>query len=1091
MSGKVEVVTEEVFVFPLSFAQERLWFMEQLLPGTAQFNLHTALRLTVPLKVAVLKRSLNEIARRHETLRTTFVVVDEQPVQVVAPAVNLALPVIDLRCLLSSEREKEAARLANDEAQRPFDLTRGPLVRTTLIQLAEQEFVFLLTMHHIVSDGWSMGIFWQELAACWSAFAVGNPCSLPELPIQYGDFALWQKDWLQGDVLDSQLDYWKSQLAGIPILQLPTDRPRPPIQTFRGAHYPIEMPASLLTELKALSKQEGVTPFMMLLAAFQALLFRYSNQEDIVVGSYIAGRNRAETEGLIGFFLNSLVMRINVSGDLTIRTFLPSVRKMTLDAYAHQDVPFAKLVEELQPERDMSRNPLFQVMFQLLNVPTLNSIAQGPKPQLLEVEQATSVFDISFMLEERAEGLTGHIEYNSDIFDASTIGRMLGHYQTLLEGIVADPDQSFAELPLLTTPELRQLHEWNATTEHYSLAQSVTQFFEDQVRQHPEAIAFICDGKELCYGELNRRANQLASFLKTLGIRPEKLVGICLERSFDFVVALLGVFKAGGAYLPLDPTYPEERLAVMVEDARVSVLLTLKDLAAMFPDYVGPIVCLDADSDLIARQRESNPEGGVSPDDLAYVIYTSGSTGKPKGVAVEHKQLLNRFAWMWKTYPFETNEVCCQKTALNFVDSIWELLGPLLRGIPIVMIPDSVLKDIYALVKTLADYRVTRLWLVPSLLRMILETYPDLQERLPALKFWVTSGEALSVDLFENFQKAMPHSTLYNLFGTSEVWDVTWFDPRAQNRASWRVPIGRPISNMEAWVLDKNLQPVPIGVSGELYVGGVGLARHYINRPELTAEKFIPHPFSEEVDARLYKTGDLVRFQPDGSIEYLERIDHQIKIRGFRIELGEVEQALTQHSGIQQALAMAREDQPGDKRLVAYVVARPDASVAITELRAFLRERLPEYMVPGAFVILESLPVTPNGKLDRQALPKPDGIDAETMAAYIAPQTEVERNIVDIWQQVLRVDRVGTHDNFFDLGGHSFLMFQVYSKLRRGFDKKLSITDLFRYPTINSLAKHFSEEVSEGRSFEDRRERVTRQKEAISRRKQVLTAKSG
>ena len=1075
-------MVEEVFLFPLSFAQERLWFMDQLLPQSDLFNLSTALRLTGQLDVAVLKHSLNEIIRRHEALRTTFAIVEERPVQLIAPNMSLALPVVDLRYLPPDQREAEASRLAAEEAHQTFDLTRGPLVRTKLLRLQAEEYVFLLTMHHIVSDGWSLGIFWKELGILWSAFASGKSSPLPELPIQYGDFAVWQRDWLQGGVLNSQLVYWRNQLSNLPTLQLPTDRPRPVVQTFCGARHEVKLPESLTIALKALSKRQGTTLFMTLLAAFQVLLYRYTGQEDIVVGTYIAGRNRAEIEALIGFFLNSLVIRTRLEGNLTFDELLARVRRITLDGYAHQDVPFAKLVEELQPVRDLSRNPLFQVMFQLLNVPTLSDIEAGPEPQLLKVESVTSVFDLSCMFQESKRGLRGHFEYNTDLFKARTITRMAGHYQTLLEGIVADSEQRLSDLPLLTEPEQHQLREWNLTGKPCPENPSIVQLFEAQARQRPEAAAFLWGGEQLSYGELNRRANRLAHHLRSIGVGPEILVGVCLERSPNLVVGLLGLLKAGGAYLPLDPGYPPERLAFMLKDAQVSVLLTDTGLVRMLPTDDLRIVCLDGEAECLARQDESNPTNNTTAGQLAYVIYTSGSTGKPKGVAVEHRQLLNRFRWMWEAYPLEQNEVGCQKTALSFVDSIWELFGPLLQGVPSVIISDRILKDPEALVHALADHNVTRLWVVPSLLHNILDCYPDLQDRLPKLKFWVTSGEPLSAKLLVRFKQVMPTSVLYNLYGTSEVWDATWYDTRTHNGALWRVPIGRPISNVQAYVLDPHLQPVPVGIPGELHIGGMGLARGFINRPEVTAEKFIPDTFSDVPGARLYKTGDLVRYLPDGNIEFIGRIDQQVKLRGFRIELEEVEWVLSQHRGVQQAVVIAREDEPEFIYLAAYIVPRSHVAFTRAELRNFMKEKLPEYMVPAKFVTLDSMPLTPSGKVNRRTLRGPETFDSDQTVDYVAPQTDVERTIVSIWQEALRTDKVGTRDNFFDLGGHSLLLFQVYSKLRQAFNQDLSMTDLFRYPTISSLAGYFNQQHRGQASFTRVRERVQKQREAMNRR---------
>jgi amino acid adenylation domain-containing protein len=1044
---------KDVFVFPLSFAQERLWFMDQLLPDNSLFNLSTAVRLRLPLNGEAIERSLNEILRRHESLRTSFVVIDGHPAQVIAPSLHMSLPIVDLAKLPPTEREREADRLANEEAHTPFDLRRAPLLRVKVLRLEPADFVLLVTMHHIISDGWSMGIFWNELSAIWSAFAAGRPSPLPEPSIQYADFALWQREWLQGRVLAEQLAFWREKLRGAPVLELPHDFPRPPVQTFSGATYDFTLSRETAAGLNAVCQSEGVTPFMVLLAAFQTLLHRYTGQEDIVVGSYIAGRNRAEVEGLIGFFLNSLVIRVDASGNPSFREMLARVRNVTVEAYAHQDVPFAKLVEELQPERDLSRNPFFQVMFQMLNVPTLSRFEKGEKPDLLETRRSAAVFDLSCMFAQSPDGLAGHLEYNTDLFRHETIVRLAGHYERLLGSAVSQLDQRLSELTILSGEERRQVvREWSTHRVEHPMRESLTELFEAQTRRRPQAPALILGPEKLTFGELNRRANQLAHRLKRLGVGRETLVGICLERSFD-LAALLAVFKAGAAYLPLDPGYPQERLRFMVRDAAAPVVVTRAKFLALFAGCPVKILDLDAEREAIAAELDSNLGGTAAPQDLAHVIYTSGSTGQPKGVAVEHRQLLNRFAWMWNRYPFAKGEVGCQKTALGFVDSIWEIFGPLLKGVPVVIIPDAVVKDPLALVRLLGEQRVTRLWLVPSLLQAILESHSDLNRRLPALKVWVSSGEPLPKGLAEQFRWALPDAALYNLYGTSEVWDVTWF--AVGESSGPRVPIGRPIDNMEAYVLDQHLQPVPVGIPGELHVGGAGLARGYLNRPELTKARFIANPFADRPGARLYKTGDLVTWLPDGDLDYLGRMDAQAKIRGVRIEPGEIEALLAEISDIGQAAVVVREDVAGQPRLVAYFTTRNGTgdSPEISTLRRRLKERLPECMVPSAFLQLDGFPLTPSGKVDRRRLPPPNGGAGEQARGCVAPQTTMEQKIAAIWKEVLQINKPGTSSNFFDLGGHSLLIYQVYSKLLPLSKRPLAITDLFRYPTIRSLAQ--------------------------------------
>jgi amino acid adenylation domain-containing protein len=908
---------------PLSYAQERLWFLDQLMPGNTLFNLCSTYRMEEAIDEIVFERSLNEIVRRHESLRTTFKAINGEPFQLVAPTLRLSLPVVDLRHLPESERESEALRLATEEAQRPFNLARGPLLRSMLLRTDDEDYVFVLTMHHIISDGWSMGLFWSELSTLWEAFANGEASPLPELPIQYADFPAWQRDRLQAAVLKEQMAYWKKQLADLTDLRLPTDRSRPIVQSGHGAVHYIKVPPSLVASLRIFSQQEGATLFMTLLAAFQTLLFQYSGQDDVTVGTFIANRNHAEIEALIGFFVNALVLRAEFKVLPSFRELLRQVRKTTLDAYAHSDLPFARLVQELQPQRDLSRNPLFQVAFQFLNAPTFSPEGSDSSSRELDIPRETAILDLTFSVWESAGGLAGEIEYNSDLFDSATVKRMAAHYQTLLESIVADPDRPVQVLPLLTEAERRQLLiDWNATTAEYSRKESIVSLFEAQVARSPEGIALVCEGKELSYQALNRRSNQLGRYLGRLGVGPETRVGICMDRSIEMVLGLLAILKAGGTYVPLDPAYPKDRLDYMVNDAGLKVLLSQERLVPRLPLNQAQIVCLE---NWIALAGESQEDLSVqvTPDNLAYVIYTSGSMGKPKGVSATHRGAVNRFAWMWKTYPFGAQEVCCARTSLSFVDSVWEIFGPLLSGIRTVIIPEDKLKDTFQLITTLAEHRVTRLVLVPSLLHAMLESFDNLGEKLPELKYWVTSGEALAADLCQRFRESMPDSILLNLYGSSEVaGDVTCFD--TGKGASFQcVPIGRPIANTQTYIVDRHLQPVPVGVPGELLVGGDGLARGYHNLPELTAEKFIPNPFNNQRGTRLYKTGDLARYLPDGNIEFLRRSDHQVKIRGFRIEPGEVETLLARHPSVQQAAVVAREDNPGEPLLVAYFVPNP------------------------------------------------------------------------------------------------------------------------------------------------------------------------
>ena len=1046
---------------PLSYAQERMWFFDQLEPGNPTYNRPAFIRFTGSLNVATLEQCLNEIRRRHEVLRTTFPAVDGQPVQVISSAEPVSLPLLDLRHLSEVERGTEARRLAIEEARRSFDLALGPLIRTQLLRLGEEEYLLLLTTHHVVFDGWSMGVLLREISAVYEAFSIGSVPLLSELPIQYADFAQWQRKRFRDEVLESQLSYWRHQLDGsLPVLELPTDHPRPPVQTFRGARHPLVLSKALTDALKEISQREKATLFMTLLAAFNILLRRYTGQDDIIVGTPVAGRTRLETEGLIGIFGNTLALRADLAGNPTFRELLTRVRQMFLEGCAHQDLPFEKLVEELRPKRDLSRNPIFQVMFQLRNIPENTHALPGLRLDKVEFDYGISRVDLTLEVDDKAEGLFCCFEYNTDLFDAGTVERLGGHFESLLKGIVAHPQRRLSDLPMLTEAERQQLLvEWNDTKRDYPSNKCIHELFEAQVEQMPEAVAVIFDGQQLIYRELNARANQLAHHLCKLGVGPDVLVGISVEASLEMVVGILAILKAGGAYVPLDPAYPQKRLAFMVTDAQMPVLLTQERLLARLPVHGAKVVRLDTDWEVIARESKENPVSRTKPENLAYVIYTSGSTGSPKGVLGLHRGTINRFAWMWQAYAFEPEEVCCQKTSFNFVDSVWELFGPLLQGIPTVIVPDEVRKHTHRLIQTLAAHRVTRLVLVPSLLRAILDGDGSLQRQLSTLKIWISSGETLPVDLAQRFRELLPHSVLLNLYGSSEVSaDVTWFDVGMMKGDLVSMPIGRPIANTQIYLLDAQLQPVPVGVAGEVCVGGDNLARGYHNRPELTAEKFIPNPFSDEPGARLYKTGDLARYLPDGNIEFIGRKDYQVKIRGLRVELGEIEAVLGQHPSVQRCVILVREDIPSDKRLAAYVVPHDQATKTVGELRNFLKTKLPEYMVPSAFVFLDTLPLTPNGKIDRQALSVPNHTRFEPENTFVAPRNPVECQLTQIWENLLGTRPIGVKDNFFDIGGHSLLAVRLFAQIAKTFGQNLRLATLFQAPTVEQLARLLNRE---------------------------------
>jgi len=1052
---------------PLSFAQQRLWFLDQFGPGSSVYNIPNAVRLMGLLDVTALEKSLNEIVQRHEALRTTFSAVQGEPVQIIAPTLPLKLPLTDLRELPANDREAKLRRLAAREARLPFDLARGPLLRAALLCLGEKDYVLLLTIHHIVSDGWSMGILFRELSTFYKAFCTGKPFQLPEPPIQYADFAVWQRQWVQGETLENQLSYWTDRLVGAPpLLELPTDRPRPSIQAYRGGRHSLILPASLTRALYARSREEGVTLFMMLLAGFKILLHRYTGQVDIIIGSPVANRNRVEIEELIGFFVNTMVLRTDLSGNPTFRELLGRVREVCLGAYAHQDLPFEKLVEELQPERTLSHSPLFQVMFILQNTPGSTLQLPGLTLNPMEVNSGAAKFDLTLSMGEGTEGLHGELEYDTDLFDASTIERMARHYQTILEGILADPEQRLSELPLLTASERHQLLvQWNDTKTDYPQDKCIHHLFEEQVERAPDATALVCEDQQITYRELNRRANQLAHFLQAQGVGPEVLVGICVGRSLEMVVGLLGILKAGGAYVPLDPTYPQERLAYMVSDTRMPIIVIQERFLKLFPDFKSKIVMVEREREVLAKQPQDNVQSGVKAEHLAYVIYTSGSTGKPKGVMIEHRNVVNLCTGMDACIEPELESTWLAVTSLSFDISVIEIFWTLARGFKVVIYPGNennlnVLQEgssggqeaesnSYSILELIKLHNVTHFQCTPSMASMLMLD-KESKSAFGRLQKFLIGGEAFPAALARQLQKVVI-GDIINMFGPTEttVWSTTYKLKNARHS----IPIGRPTANTEIYILDKHLQPVPAGVSGELMIGGAGVARGYLNRPELTSERFIVNPFSDNPDKLLYRTGDLCRYMPDGNIEFLGRIDHQVKLRGYRIEPGEIEVVLAEHPGVKTTLALVREDQPGDTRLVAYVVPKDGQALEVGNLRDYLKKKLPEYMVPGAFVMLESLPLTPNKKVDRLSLPTPDRIRSQPKEGYTAPRTPMEKKLAEIWALVLGLDQVGINDNFFDLGGHSLLAVRLFAYIEQTIGRKLPLAILFKASTIEQMAR--------------------------------------
>ncbi len=1117
----------EMAEIPLSFAQRRLWFLHQLEPGSPTYNISSAVRLLGRLRVPVLQRVLDAIVRRHEILRTTFPVKGNgEPVQVVAREASLPLRIVDLQDLPTERREHEARRLAAEDAQRPFDLEAGPLVRVHLLRLADDDHVLLVTMHHIVADGWSVGVFIQETAALYQAFTQGKPSPLPDLPIQYGDFTLWQLQYLgspedERSLLRQQLNFWQRQLADMPaMLELPADRPRPRVQTYHGDHINFEVPPALYEGLRQLAHQADATLFMTLLAAFQTLLYRLTGQADIGVGTPVANRHRAELEPLIGFFVNTLVLRSDLSGNPSFVELLGRVKQVALDAFANQDVPFEQVVDAVSgSQRDMSRTPLFQVLFVLQHAPQARLTLPDISLDRLDVDSPTVKFDLTLTVNEAPDRLLCTWGYNTDLFDRSTVERITGHFLTLLTAIAADPRQAIDRLPLLSPQEEHLLlDEWSRSTTAPGDLRAVHQLFEAQAAATPDAIAIEvpdAEGRQvveqITYGELSRRSNQVARHLTNLGIGPESLVAISVSRSIHMVVGLLGILKAGAAYLPIDPNYPAERIAFMLRDSGAQVLLTqqpiwnkaMQDIVthdAMYQQGMGDedatpgarresvkgetiaqtardtrptlrhIVLLDTDWPAIAQLPPTYRSADLpAPDALAYVIYTSGSTGNPKGVLVPHKALANYVVYAAQRFGLEPRDRLLQFSSLSFDAAAEEIYPTLLTGATLVLRNDAMLSSVPTFLRSCAALGLTVLDLPTAYWHQVVATLEE--ERLPLpgqLRLVICGGERAVPERVRAWQRLAGHIRLLNTYGPTEATIVAtdWELPTDRELVLAReVPIGRPIANVTAYILDRCLQPVPIGVPGELYLGGACVARGYLNRPELTAERFVPdpyHPISPSPrlptsGARLYRTGDLVRWLPDGNIEYLGRVDEQVKIRGFRIELGEIEAALRRHPTIRDAVVTAREDRPGDRRLVAYFTTNGSGVPTVSGLQSFLRHQLPDYMVPSQFMHLDALPTTASGKVNRRALPKPDQGRPDLGREFVAPRTPLEKHLAELWQELLGVTRVGVHDNFFELGGDSLKAAVLINRLQQQVGQVIWVAALFDAPTVGELARYLVE----------------------------------
>ncbi|HKG20385.1 MAG TPA: amino acid adenylation domain-containing protein [Blastocatellia bacterium] len=1050
---------------PLSFSQQRLWFLDQLEKGNPSYNIPTAVRIAGRLDEEALERALNEVVKRHEVLRATFPVKDGLSRQEIAPFRPVPLPLVDLSGLPAVERRKRASMLANEEASRPFDLALGPLMRSTLIRIRAEEHLGLFTMHHIVSDGWSRGIFFTELVTIYDAYCRGKVSPLPELSIQYSDFARWQREWLQGELLDRQLSYWRKQLAGsLPVLELPIARPGLVARTHKGAVEPFSFPGNLHSGVRSFSRREGVTVFMTLLAAFEALLHRYTLLTDLIVGTPVAGRTRLETEPLIGIFVNTLALRTDLSGDPTFRQLAQRIKKVTWDAFSNQDVPFEKLVEELQPDRNLGRTPIFQALFafqsglnQRIQMPGLNCSIEA-------TETGAAKFDLTFYVDETDAGLDGSLVFSADLFERVAIKRMVAHFLNLLRGGLANPDSPLSTLPLLAESEQRGLLvEWNQSRRELPPDLCIHQLFEEQAARTPGAVALVFKDEALTFGQLNRRANELAHYLTRLGVGPEVRVALCVDRSLDLLIGMLGILKAGGAYVPLDPTNPGDRIALLMDRSAAPILLTHRNLQLKSADAALRTIYLDEERDALAHESGENLRKIVSPECLAYVIFTSGSTGEPKGVGVEHRQVSNYVMGIVERLGIMPGSSFALVSAVAADLGNTVIFPALCAGGRLHIVPRASSFTGDELGEYLALSEVDYLKITPSHMIALQDSHHS--GNLMPRGTLVLGGESSRWDWVERLMDRAPGCRVINHYGPTETTvGVLTFDAKGENRTARReiVPIGRPLANTQVFVLDDSLQPVPVGVVGELYIGGKGVARGYINAADLTAEKFIPDLFSKEPGTRLYKTGDLVRYLEDGSIEFVGRKDHQVKIRGFRVELEEIEAMLNSHPDVRESAVVTRENDRGDTSLIGYLVARSDQEGLQDEVRRFLRERLPEYMVPAVISTLPQFPLTPSGKIDRKALPDPDHALSPPSHNYVAPRDRVESLLASIWAEVLAVPIVGVFDNFFDLGGHSLLATQVTHRLREALDVAVPLRDLFEHPTIAALAAKLSGALSTG-----------------------------
>ncbi|NEQ64995.1 MAG: amino acid adenylation domain-containing protein [Symploca sp. SIO2D2] len=1077
-------------VFLLSYGQQAMWFLWKLAPKSCVYNVSMTTHIRSQVNVGHWRQAFQSLRKRHPILRSNFTQRGQKPIQLVQEHQELDFLQIDATTWSQDELDKRLVKAH----QHPFDLEKEAVMRIRWFTRSEQEHILLLTIHHIAVDGWSLDLILKDLPKLYQIQTTDVELSLPPLKHFYQDYVQWQQEMLEGTEGKRLWNYWQQQLAGeLPVLNLPTDRPRPTIQTYNGAAHYFQLSEKLSEQLKEITQKEKATLYTTLLAAFQILLYRYTAQEDILVGSPTSGRNCPEFAPIVGYFVEPVVMRSKLSNELSFLEFLAQVRQTVLEALDHQGYPFALLVDKLLPKRDLSRSPIFQVFFILQKIEQWQKLISGElscssdwhgiKVETYEIPIQESQFDLSLEMMPISSCLGGFFRYNTDLFERETIVRMAGHFQTLLEAIVANPQQKLSELPLLKPTEEQQiLSQWNNTKTDYPSGKCIHELFEVQVERTPNAIAVVFEEQKLTYSQVNSKANQLAHYLQKLGVRPEVLVGICVERSLEMLIGLLAILKAGGVYVPLDPRYPSERLNYMLADSQASVLLTQEKLLDKLPKHQTQshsslnkqqFICLDADWGEISQENHNNVDNGVTSDNLAYVIYTSGSTGKPKGVQIYHRSLTNFLMSMSQAPGITNSDILLAVTSICFDIAALELYLPLIVGAKLVIVSREVATDGKQLLSALDHAGATIMQGTPATWQMLLTVgwegsshnmLPSKQEK--TLKI-LCGGEALPHKLGN--QLLDRGAEVWNMYGPTEttIWSsVCNVTPSAKannvKASNVSYSIGKPIANTQIYILDCYLQPVPIGVPGELHIGGEGLARGYLNQAELTADKFIPHSFSKKTEDKLYKTGDLGRYLQNGQIEFLGRIDNQVKIRGFRIETGEIEAILNQNPAVKETVVVARKDNSEDQRLVAYIVLNQQQestqeSPLIPQIRQLIQQQLPEYMVPAAFVLLDTFPLTPNGKIDRRALPAPEITSSSLSTTYVIPQTETQRRIAIIWREVLKVEKVGIYDNFFELGGHSLLLLKVHTQLQELYSLKTSIVELFQYPTISTLSQHLIE----------------------------------